>query len=567
MKPLEWEPDGNLRSAPALAADYEPSPVPTDVPPVSDTEWAALATAPKLARYFSALQAGRPLAKEGSRDTTLITVLAALANWLSTTDPLELYKYVHSSVLSDHSDGAPTIEKCWGRCQYFAARNASKAEARATTQANPPIVYFGDSYYVRSGDSYRPPVRSVALCQMLEQHSPGIETRTDGDRPWGTAEYLAAYGKAATQVIVEIGRAISTYDHSSATLYEGCCVRREVPAEFDEQVAQWLRLLGGEHADALLDWLATVHLTDYPTCAIYLQGPGGLGKNMLANGVAAIWGCGATAYEEATGAFNQGLTQNPIVFADESLSADGRTFSSVAFRKLIGSVERALSRKFLPPATLRGAVRLIIAANNEKALAIRESLTRDDIEAIAGRILHIHCDPKAGDYLRSLGGWERGTADWVRDGDNPGKIAKHIAWLAANRGVKHGSRFLVEGKRTEFHTDLAIRTGVHRNVLALIATLAGRKTPTRAILRPDETGRADYLVNAAELHGLWIGALRSQPPELGTLADALKTLASGQTARPDKGIRYYVIPADYVTRTDETLQIATDAPKAQGGQA
>jgi hypothetical protein len=71
-----------------------------------------------------------------------------------------------------------------------------------------------------------------------------------------------------------------------------------------------------------------------------------------------------------------------------------------------------------------GAVRVMIAANNRSIFETDELLTEHDSDAIAVRIMHVQCDPRAATYLEKTD-----TSTWV-DGDG---IAAHILALAEIR--------------------------------------------------------------------------------------------------------------------------------------
>lgn len=551
---LDWTPPVNLRESPSLSAD-----VPMDVAPPEDAEWDRLLNVRGLGKYLPKLREGLPLAKEGSRDTTLVKVIAAVADALGTPDARRVFAVVVRSVLADTSEGAPTVEKAWNRCQHFAAKHADRERVAEIVKATPLVVYVGDSYYVlneRSG-GYEKPVKAAGLCQQLEQYCPSLarETRTDRNAPLATPAYLAAYGRPAHTVVLEIGRAETTFDSATGTLYEAAASPVDVNARYHPDVDQWLRFLGGASSDRLLDWLATCLETDRPTCALYLQGRRGCGKTMLAECVASLWGVGASSYEQATAAFNGALAANPVVLADESMTNAFRSSSSADFRRLISATSRTLTRKYLPAGTLKGAIRLVITANDGHALGItNETLNRDSLEAIAERILWVPVSARAANYLVSLGGME-GTAEWIWQGDGkPGKVAEHIHWLSQNRQVKRGSRYLVEGALTEFHTSLTLATGDNPNILAVAAMVlnANRSGETAVLRRGDKV-----YINSNGVRNAWPGMLKSLPPSLSAISTCLESLSVDQCRETINGRQssYWVLPLEYVRRTAERLQI------------
>src|SRR5690606_20552119 len=137
--------------------------------------------------------------------------------------------------------------------------------------------------------------------------------------------------------------------------------------------------------------------------------------------------------------------------------------------------------KYRPAATLLGAVRVIVSANNLDALHLDDVRTADDEEAIGERVLMIsipRSSPRtslAGDYLESFGRRSR-TLGWVsvpRTGE-PGALTRHLAWLVEHRKVQRGSRFAVHGEAGEWMRGAGLRAGLAQDVLiALIHAIEG----------------------------------------------------------------------------------------------
>ena len=364
---------------------------------ISPEQWATLdGIGGIIEKWLPALKAGKVIGRKGTRQTTMYKLAAAIIGHLSLDDPGMAYHYMYQSVSSWTTDDAPSLDELWDRCNYLVG--IDQAKRRATTvvtdeirKGQPPIVYRGSKYFVRNTEeqTYVGPVDGVGVCQMLEQHytTPGVvETTNDKGSPYSPSIYVQRYGRCAQQVLYKMGLNKSYYDPENAhgTLTMGCCVVLEIEPKYDPTIDEWLRLFAGEYTEKLLDWLATVTLLDQPTCGIYIHGAPGTGKGLLAAGVASIWGTGATSYNDAVGKFNSALTRNPIVHVDEDLSFfDGKEGFSGAFRSLIGESSRQLRIKMQPSATLIGAPRLIISANNADALRLSESLSQADLKAIA----------------------------------------------------------------------------------------------------------------------------------------------------------------------------------------
>ena len=532
--------------------------------PVGDLGWAVLAGCEdSLPVSISALREGEPIAAKGARQTTMFKLAATIIGRLELDTPHLAYQVMAASIVAT---GGVSLDDLWDRCCYLVDIDKTKRKAKEKIKeqvenSQPPIVYYGSAYYVHdtSGDTYRPPVPSPAVCQALEQwcRLPGLQTRTKNGKPRGISEYLADYSRQAVEVIVEMGRKKGIFlpEVSGGTLIEGCCVTVDIPAEFNADIAKWLELFANEHHEKLLDWLATSTTLSQPTCAIYIEGPPATGKGLFASGVASLWGSGATSYSDAVGKFNGALSKNPVVLVDEMFQAfDGGDGFSGAFRTLIGESSRQLRRKNLPSSTIRGCPRLIITANNGSALQLTENLGKDDLLAIAERILHIKHGEAPRQFIASMGG-RRFTADWVIDKQGkPGKFSKHIQYLVENRRTSPGTRFLVAGVVSDWHRDLMGNSGIQGATLAALAHWIDRNQTTQGL---EVQGEYIY-VNSPALRGQWGLLMGDKPPREGTLAGALRTLAGGkQTRRNFKvgRLRCYRIELLDVIRRAESLQI------------
>lgn len=531
-------------------------------------EWGIVdGCADALGNKYDKIRDGEPLASHGARQSTMFKCAAVMVGRLGLDDPDLVYQALAPSIVAGGRQGSKlTLDDLWDRCCYLVGIDQAKRKAREEIKERvqseqPPIVYHGTSYYIHdtAGQTYRPPVPGAAVCQALEQWCkiPGLETRSRQQKPRGVPEFLADYGRQAVEVVVEMGREKSVYhsDVNGGTLIGGCCVPVDVEPEKNEEIAEWLKHFAGDYHEKLLDWIATVAILNHPTCALYIQGPPSTGKGLFASGMASLWGSGATSYADATGKFNGALTRSPIVLVDEMFQTfDGGDGFSANFRTLIGESTRQLRRKNIPSATLRGCPRLVILANNADALKLTENLGRDDLLAIAERILHIKHDTTPRDYIQFMGGRDF-TAGWVLDEyGRPGAIARHAKYLANTRQVKTGGRFLVEGEIADWHRDLMGNSGIQGATLAALAHFIDRAKPVEGI---KIEGRYIF-VNVPALRGLWGLLMGDQPPREGTLAGALKTLAGGVQARKNFGssrLRCYRIELFDVLRRAESLQI------------
>lgn len=411
---------------------------------------------------------------------------------------------------------------------------------------NPYLVTHHDrdlGWYVLAPEGGYLVSAKAQAATVLRREWPDLPTTNADGKPLTLGDLFAAYGVQAEAV---------SYSYTGATRYRpirsgrgelaiGLRAPRQVRPAHHPDVAEWLRRLGGEKADRLLDWLATVHLLDRPTCALLVIGPKSAGKSMLAAGVAEYLSGGHAAYDDVFGShFNAALLEHPLVWLDEKAT---REASSAAFRKLVGNDTHAVTRKGLPSVTLHGCPRLIVTANGQDPLKLgREDLDEADEDAIGERVLRIDVADDAGGYLAGRGG-RSFTAEWVRRSDGfPGLIAEHLAWLAATRAVKRGDRFLVHGDAAEWARTVGLREGLPSTILEVIRGKAGDSRRIR-----DRSGNeinpflfhqdGSVMVYTQPLAAAWPDLAGGSAPTSTALGRALKKLGVKERTTDGRGYR------------------------------
>lgn len=262
-------------------------------------------------------------------------------------------------------------------------------------------------------------------------------------------DLCSQYGTIITEVEASLVDEYSFYDSETGKLTEVTARRNpKLVATRHDTVEKWLVLMGGKQAAKLIDWVAAVPKLGRQCCALYLWGAKGVGKTLLCNGLAALWGLrDITPLDVALDSFNERLARMPLVVADEYLP-DVRDISG-KLRELIGSKNHTLRRKYRPEASLYGAVRLIMLANTPHLLDLKGDHTVEDLDAIAERFLFINCDKTAADYLEDLPQSEK---DALLDY----KISEHCLWLSENWEIEEGKRFIVEGNLGEANLNISI---------------------------------------------------------------------------------------------------------------
>lgn len=285
----------------------------------------------------------------------------------------------------------------------------------------PMILQKGTFYWIHGPETYLHEVSSSELIAAVARELSGCFDEDDLTR----AELDKGWVRPVTDLRASYVTRAHTYDPDSNTLTLAALRWTKRLARRHAHIDRWLRALFGGAYEAGSQWLASLAALDRPAPCLYFAGPKGVGKSLLANGLAAIWGLDMPAeMAEAISDFNESTGECPIVFTDEGFP-EGLDFS--AFRKMITEHARRVNRKNRPKYTVKGCARFFIAANNEDLLRYQKTgtLTADDLEAIADRLLVVTCSQAqaqaARDALRRVD----------TDAAASHEIAEHVLWLAA----------------------------------------------------------------------------------------------------------------------------------------
>ena len=389
---------------------------------------------------------------------------------------------------------------------------------------------------------------------------PTIGTRSQKGTPASVRQLVSDHGRVVSHVIYVMGQSRAEFKRDNGgTLFLGCCIPVGVEPQQDDRGGEWLEALAGSRLDVLLDWLATLTLLELPTCALYLKGRPATGKSMLISALASVWGSKPTPLHEMMSEFNEGLLNCPVVAADEGVTmTKGSMSPDIVFRNLVANSDHSINPKNRPRVRVQGCARLILAANNDRALQFNNSLTEEDLQAIVSRTLYIEAQPGAATYLRNLGG-RQATRDWVMDGNNPGRIAKHIAWLAQNRTVRYGNRLLVEGRLEDWHRRFIVSVGINSQVLYIIAKMIARDGNKKdACFKQDE----QVFVTTEVVVDKWDAYFPSfKSPTPRRLANALSNLSTSKKRKSGSRLVFWAIPWASVVTEAENLGLPIDEPE------
>jgi hypothetical protein len=420
------------------------------------------------------------------------------------------------------------------------------------------IIQHGESCYVMCEGRYLKPIHvrqlQVSAIRDLAPAAPMVELRVftkNGSRAKSPIELVSEYGQVARQTVAELGAAYSFYDGQEQTFHEAVAALRPITPMYHPQIDRWLRSLGGADADKLLDWIATITDLSRSSSALYLTGAKSAGKSMLAQGLARLWTDGGPALlENVLDKFNDDLTRCPLMWADEQLPQTwGKKSASTKLREVITADTRTLNRKFLPGASLKGAGRVVLTANNERMLALGdEDTTVEDVEAFLSRFLHIRVGRKPGLLLSGLGG-RSATEGWV-DGD---MIAAHALWLRDNRQVIPGDRLLVEPDPARTHNISALTRAGEQVVEWLTRYMAEQGSNVVDVY----VGDGEVLVNAKAISDGWSAQMSDRAPPTGQISRVLKQISLGakRMHTPDGYKRFHSVDLGAIYKFAEETQI------------
>jgi len=405
--------------------------------------------------------------------------------------------------------------------------------ASAQALAKRWIVHAGDQvYYVLAPDGgYRGPYGAslgrTAAVELLAR-SPVLlnEPGPRGTRRRGMQELAEDFGTAAAKVVVDLTRHASIFDEKRRVLYEAACpVREDLAPSFDAEIDAWLRVFAGPSYEKLCDWMACAPDLGKLLCALYLSGGPAAGKTIFAMGIAQLWADAPAKFDDAmSGAFNEELLRCPLVLADEDFGQARWRKQDVTgqIRSMISTLERTVTRKYLPPAAMRGAIRLVIAANNDYLLSSKEALSGQDLEAIAQRFLYLRAPEASADHMAGVPGETKER--WKREG-----IARHALWLQKNRVVTRGRRFWVEGDVTQMHRLMTISSDwTSRACEWLVRFLMNPKPYAQRADGLVRVGKGKLFVNEQAIidgWALYFGERTRVEPETAKIGAALRAIA------------------------------------------
>jgi hypothetical protein len=403
-------------------------------------------------------------------------------------------------------------------------------------------------------------VLARAPVQLVEVTKSGIRYRPPID-------VVRESGTIAAEIHSDMTLQRTYFDPVTKVLHEAIRPIRKLDPVFNSEIDGWLKILAGEAYPKLIDWLSCVMDLNKLLCALYFSGAPSSGKTLLATGLAKIWTEGSPgSITKVLSDFNDEFTRCPLVLADEEVPKNRYSTATSALRSMLSTTERTLSRKFQPTSSLRGAVRLILAANNESLLHAEIS-SSNDLEAIAQRFLYIEAPLAAAELLNEIPRSKREM--WAQEG-----IAKHTMWLAENhKVVEPGQRFWVEGNASEMTNRMMSDSKWNSLVCEwLVRYLLNPKpldTKCTGMIRRGEMEDGELLVNdQAVVDGWELYIKTKESPITAFIGAALRAISktskrcnrrlpASNPAFKSKQIRYRVIDVERLISWADRFNVGT----------
>jgi len=369
---------------------------------------------------------------------------------------------------AERSHAAEDWRKARIRSIFFGSREEPYTDAEIATwgiRSDEWLLTFEKELFVAFDGSYVGPLvraHEEALQWLAPAPFSIVRLREDGTIVYRTLkEMLVEQGKQITKRVVWIGGQGNTrYDRDTDTLHTFACPLRSLEPAYDANVDAFLAGIARSSKSKLETWLAACIDPEIALPMLWLMGDPGVGKSLLAAGVARLWtkdGPG-DAHAALGTEYQDALLRCPLLLADEHLPRDFRGHVvTEKIRSLLTSPTHHVNKKYGMQGRVTGMVRLIAATNAGALSGLSLALKPEDFSAIAERILMIRCkgSPRIASDL---------AASFVKDD----RIARHVLWLASKYARSTTDRFAVTGDAEDLVTELFVQSEWRAEVLEWI---------------------------------------------------------------------------------------------------
>jgi hypothetical protein len=342
----------------------------------------------------------------------------------------------------------------------------------------------------------------------------------------------------------------SRIDPSTKTAVISCLRQTKFQPTYHQDVQDWLTELGGSLSQKLLDWVASFCQVERPTCALYIYGARGVGKNLLAEGLSEIFGLHGK-WKEAAGDFQSSMGMSPMVWANEKMEKPKSSQIIDVLRDLIGTGSNYVNEKNRPGYDMEAFYRLIITANNENLLKRLGSHNKEDLAATKERVGFIEVGPGASTILQKLAAKAGCSLSELTLSFKNYKIAEHALWLAQTTKLPNygNQRFLVEGWESKC-TDNFDNESFQARDLGLIMEYVYNKPHVSSIKIQDNK----CYLNVTSITKDWdvFGPKSEKAPNWRLLQEYLQNIAVGKVRlrptgdRKENPVYYWEVPLEKV---------------------
>lgn len=450
---------------------------------------------PELASRFSLVLNGEPFAEIGEVDTTLTSMTGWLSQAFTEADPAALAALFSLSIAAmlRASPESHTLEEVKVKIERFReadvklkAEQKQDAEEEATRERllktreafqeigidrehpyTPEeievfnisehhwLIEHGGEHYLFFNGDYIGPFGPTNTVQAMHKYyapaySAGVDTfkfnpKSGQHVPLTLNEFIYLYGTNTTKAPnYSYISQTSRYNPQTGLKKSTARIRVDLVPTYSPETDKWLRLLAGDQAELLMDWLAGFADLSRLWDALYLNGIKGAGKTTFCEGLAHLFDNGGfvSASEILVRTFRESLLRMPVIVASEDFPPD----QGANLRDLLGAKTHEIERKNRTTVQLEGCVRVIICANDTDLYERLNVTTQEQADAMAERIFPVNIPKgnKASDYMASP------EFQQVYNYVQSIGLAQHTLWLRDNRPIERPGRFMKRSHNKSF---------------------------------------------------------------------------------------------------------------------
>ena len=237
--------------------------------------------------------------------------------------------------------------------------------------------------------------------------------------------------------------------------------RRQLQPKYDDRINQWLDTFSDP--DSVKRWLAWFPDLTEPLPLLYLEGPRQAGKSLFGKALSRLWEHGEYSdMKDAITKFSTDWVKAPFFVADEAIPYELRR-DSAQFRSMITNNTCYQESKGQSKVLVNGYRRFMLSANNGDQIPTNNDMTKDDMQAVTERILHLRLTKESGEFL--LRAFPEGIQKAVVENN---AFACHVLWLQQQRDPRAQGRWPVVFPRQKDFEDRTGNSTLRNEVLDIL---------------------------------------------------------------------------------------------------